>query len=99
MISKIHAFQTSDNQTFSTIEAARAHELEIFITSKGQVPTEPNGVAEFLIINAEKVMDLLSTKANSRPAARKVNKPKTPKQKPEKPTQHPLEPAQPSLKV
>ncbi len=99
MITKSQSFTTSDNTIHATIEAARQHELSFFIGNQKEPFQNSTEMAAFLIIHAEKVMDLLSTKAGSRPAARKVNKPKTPKQKPEKPTQHPLEPAQPSLKV
>jgi hypothetical protein len=74
MINKVQSFHTTDGVIHATIDAAKTHELQSFI-SKGDLPTGPSAqqIAEFLIANDEKVIDLLSTKASSRPAARKVN--------------------------
>jgi hypothetical protein len=81
------AFETTDKQTFGTVELARQHELELLIVAK--LPDAVLGrekddkivreLAQFLNENADAMVvdalvDLLTMKATSRPKARKKNR-------------------------
>jgi hypothetical protein len=82
MIQKTIAFETTDKQTFGTVELARQHELELLIVAK--LPDAVLGrekddkivreLAQFLNENADALVDLLTMKATSRPKARKKNR-------------------------
>lgn len=72
MIEFTKAFKTSDGETFATIELAQRHELDLLIGDK--VPdASVDEMINVLMANAEKVVDILTTKPNSRPKARKAH--------------------------
>lgn len=68
MITKITAFRATDGQTFETIEEVKLHELSTLMDA-----TPISDIPKFLVKHAEKVMDILTTKSNSKTAARKIN--------------------------
>lgn len=81
MIQRTKSFTTSDNQSFLNLEDAQKHELETLFQSTeagdaGPARTAENAVyaVAFVMKNAERVIDILTTKGNSRAKARKVNK-------------------------
>lgn len=81
MITKTAAFQTSDQKTHATLEEAQQHELEILLTPAGFDEETPK-ICQQLVQVADKVVDILTTTATSKPRARKVNggtKKRTPK--------------------
>lgn len=83
-MTKTKSYKTTDGQLFEDINAARQHELLSVIVSG----LKPNGqennfddadhkaICKCIVDNADKIIDLLTTKATSRPAARKVNRKK-----------------------
>jgi hypothetical protein len=74
MITKTQSFTTSDKQIFATIEEAQQHELYTFLkTLEMGADDDETKIAAKLLSNKDKIIDLLTTKANSRPAARKAN--------------------------
>lgn len=84
MIQKTQAFKSSDGAIHSVLEAAQHAELVLLIL-KG-TPTEAERklcdiVVGQLIANKAKVIDILTTTANSIPAARAVNGGKKPRKK------------------
>lgn len=90
MITKTKSYSTTDGSIFATVELAQKHELEAFLTDKlqGALATRAEPFANLLIENSDEIINLLTLKASSRPAARKVNRKKS------KPV---AEPAQTSL--
>lgn len=86
MIQKTRSYTTTDGTIHATIEQAREHELLSLTTLEidNSRPTEVDGFSEqqvavickFMVANAEAIIDLLTTKATSRPAARKSNRKK-----------------------
>ena len=81
MISKIVAFKSSDGQTFDTLEKVQQHEIELILNTalpdnvkvSGNPTVHIELAAKTIIKHAEKVIDILTTKGGSRPAARKAN--------------------------
>lgn len=83
-MTKTKSYKTTDGQLFEDINAARQHELFSVVVSG----LKPNGqennfddadhksICKCIVDNADKIIDLLTTKATSRPAARKVNRKK-----------------------
>jgi hypothetical protein len=92
------AFVCSDQNVFSTLALAQEHEL-ILILKECPPPANNNptdheiksAVANHLLDNAVKIVDILTTKKTSRPAGRAINgnkrprKPKVENQKEQKP--------------
>jgi hypothetical protein len=84
MIQKTIAFETSDKQTFGTVELARQHELELLIAKQfafsPKADQSPADCIDLLAAsineNSEALIDILTMKATSRPKARRVNKKK-----------------------
>ena len=72
MIQKIMAFKTDDGLTHASVELAKDHEMRLLF-DKCTGLTEPNTAAAFVLNNADHVKDILTMKANSKPAARKIN--------------------------
>jgi hypothetical protein len=75
MIEFTKAFLTSDSKTHSTLEEAKRHELDILWSEKirSDEGLQSKTVAEWLLENADKIVDILTTTASSKPRARKVN--------------------------
>lgn len=73
MITRSKSYTTSDNQSFLNIEDAQRHELEALLTDAGPLST-PAAIANVIVNKSEQVVDILTTKGNSRAKARKVNK-------------------------
>jgi len=75
MIEHVKSFKTSDGTIHSSIAGAQAHELGTFLNGKiditGQEPTMD--IAKVLVEHKEKIVDLLTLSATSRPKARKAN--------------------------
>jgi len=66
------AYKVGD-QAYSTLEEAQAVELQtILLPAEGFSAYD---LAVFVLQNRAKVLDILTTKANSRPKRRKINKP------------------------
>ena len=89
MIQKTQSFQTSDGTIHPTIEKAKERELLLLMNeADGLAKNDPTNdgikdvLIEHLIINQERVVDILTTKASSKPKARAINggrKVRTPK--------------------
>lgn len=83
MIAKTSAYKTSDDKTFENLALAQEHELELLLK---QVHPDLNAeaICQKLVTESARVLDILSTRANSRPKARAVNgatrKKRTPKE-------------------
>lgn len=79
-ITKSKSFTTTDGAIHPTIEAAREHELLALVTKNlplVQVEEEDQkSVCQFLIEHADTIVNMLTLKATSRPAARRPRKPK-----------------------
>jgi len=72
MITHTKAFKTSTGKTFDTLEAAQIEEIESIVGSGG-VPETVNTAAVRIVADKSRVLDILSTKENSRTRARKIN--------------------------
>ena len=73
MIEFTKAYKTTDGQTHATLEDAKSHELTLLFCDT-RVPTDTE--AHFILTvqeNADRIIDILSTTATSKPRARKVN--------------------------
>lgn len=79
MLEKVASFKTSSGKTFENLADAQAEELKALL--KVEQPT----IIEAIISNADKIVDILTTKAGSHLKARKNRKARTPKPEPEKP--------------
>lgn len=87
MITKSKSFTTSDNQIFGTIELAQQHELEVFLTTSKEFASKfpenvvmdnlAKAVASAIIAAKDEIVNLLTLKSTSRPAARKPKKKKS----------------------
>lgn len=74
MITKALAFQTSDGQTHASLAAAQSHEMQILLESLVMTESTPNeDVANWIISNCDKLIDILTTKPTSKVRARKIN--------------------------
>ncbi len=79
MIERTQAFKTSDGANHSSLEEAKIHELAIVITPAGEdlesiVGTTSKKIAEDIVrMFSDRVVDILTTSATSKPRARKVN--------------------------
>jgi hypothetical protein len=80
MIEFTKSYKTSDGQVFGTIEEAQKHELSVLflphpILQATGLPSEPmnDWIAEMVLDNKETIIDILTTKSNSKPKARKAN--------------------------
>lgn len=75
MITKTQAFQTSDNKTHASLEEAQKWEIAILgeATQLAAVGNNREEVAKWILANAPKLLDILTTKSTSKPRARKVN--------------------------
>jgi len=92
MIEFIKSYACSDGNVFATLERAQEHEIISLLkknignqTDLGPVVLEPATVtaaAVILVSNADKVVDILTTTAKSRPKARKINGGKKTRKKP-----------------
>lgn len=78
MIKAIKAYQVSDGSTAATLEEAQTKELELLMAASEYMPYEGEklelpDVAKMVVAERDKVLDILTTGPNSRPARRKVN--------------------------
>jgi len=76
MITKQPAFMVTDGALFASVEAAQLHELTHFLDQDEftkDVALNPKALAELLLANKDKLVDLLTMKASSHPKARKAN--------------------------
>lgn len=73
MIQKTQAFKTSDGQAFEKISEAQQHELVLLLNPDTSALEHMNEIAVVLLANADKVVDILTTKPNSIAKARSVN--------------------------
>lgn len=73
MITKTPAFQTSDNKTFPSLDEAQRHEIALTLHLDPGAPPEKQ-LLDAIMSAREKIADILTTKPNSRPKARKANK-------------------------
>ncbi len=74
MIEKVVAYKSSDGKTFGTIEEVQAHELSLLfkIEDFGGAPVVDR-VASAILRDKDKIVDILTTTATSKPTARKIN--------------------------
>ena len=83
MIQKTQSFQTSDGKIHSTISEAQRHEIvELIKEIESPELTAVDRIAEHLVNHQDRVVDILTTKATSKPKARAINggrKVRTPK--------------------
>lgn len=73
MIERATAYKSSDGAMFNELAACQKHEIEILWPHDSAAPEQ---VAIWVMENAVKIVDVLTTNAKSRPKARKVNKKK-----------------------
>ena len=76
MISKTVSFKTTDGKIHASIEDAQRHEIVSFFNRDLETPIENYTtleVANFIMDNRDRMVDLLTTKANSKPKARAIN--------------------------
>ena len=71
MITFTKAYQTSDGETYATLREAQICKLSALLIGINKPSWEE--IIESMVINADKVVDILTTKANSKPRARKAN--------------------------
>jgi hypothetical protein len=69
MIQAVKAHTDSAGNLHATIEAAQTAEVKILLDAN----TNPSDLAGYIVENADKFVDILTTTESSRPAARKVN--------------------------
>jgi len=87
MIPKTQSFQTSDGKIWETIQLAQRHELiclmdETLDNKDEMLKRVKEAIADHLVISQDRVVDILTTKASSKPKARSINggtKKRTPK--------------------
>ena len=78
MIRSVKAYTDSKGNTHPSLEAAQTAEIQILLDAadngipSGQ-PMSANIYANYIVANADKFVDVLTTTEKSRPAARKVN--------------------------
>lgn len=73
MIQKTTSFKTSDGTLCETVEAAQQIEMSTYLKECDLGVTEIGVLAEALIKAKDKIIDILTMKATSKPRARKVN--------------------------
>ena len=75
MIEFTKAFKTSDEATHATLEAAQTHELSLLFRTESKQETGFNleNLCNLVMKHREKIVDILSTTASSRPKARRIN--------------------------
>lgn len=75
MITRTNAFLTSDNATHASLEAAQARELELLCEETDNEATGQfrTNICKWIVANAEKVVDILTTTATSKVKARRIN--------------------------
>lgn len=86
MITKVKSFAASDGSIHPSLEAAQTCEVRILL-GECETELEPavrESFAIYMVKNATRFADVLTTRATSRPATRKVNGGK--KEKKAKPT-------------
>lgn len=94
MIEFTKAFKTTDGETHASLEDAKRHELvNIFLGQQlpesDQAQKAADDAAQTVLDAADKIVDILTTTASSKPRARKVNggtKPRKAKTPPTPPT-------------
>jgi hypothetical protein len=75
MLTFVKAYQTSDGQTHASLEAAQQHEISEMLADGNPLPTPTHlpDIAKMIMDHRDKILDILTTKPSSRPAARKAN--------------------------
>lgn len=75
MITKVNAYQSSDGTAHSSLEEAQKSEIKsLFKNEEGYEDSDAlNDIVDAIILNAEAIVDILTTTPTSKPKARKVN--------------------------
>lgn len=73
MITKTNAFQTSDEKQFPTLEEAQIHEIACLLPEEQDSLNWQRDVADKLLKQKDKLLDILTTGPRSKPKARKIN--------------------------
>jgi hypothetical protein len=73
MIIKTHGFQSSDGTIHGSLPEAQKAELLALLTKAYNEDDIIGGVADHLVANQEKVIDILTMTPKSKPRARKIN--------------------------
>jgi hypothetical protein len=72
MITKVPSFRTTKGEVFASLEEAQAAELLALLTpEQGNAPD--TALIRMILLNQERVIDILTTAPSSLPKARKVN--------------------------
>lgn len=66
MIEFTKSYKTVDGEVFPTVEAAQKHAIGVTLNVNSEI-------AETIVKNKDKVVDILTTTANSKPKARKLH--------------------------
>jgi hypothetical protein len=87
VISFIKSYQTSDSNVFPTLALAQEHELILLLKPVGLTGANDgeatiNRVAKCILENAPQIVDILTTKSNSKPKARAANGGRKPRKNP-----------------
>lgn len=77
MIKQIKAYQVSDGSTAATLEEAQTRELALLFAGEGERFQNnvdlTQHIAAIICDKRERIVDILTTGPNSRPARRKIN--------------------------
>ena len=73
MISKTQAYASSTGAIFATLEEAQRDELVALFSAESGLNWTPDEIAERIIEQSARILDILSTTKRSRPARRLVN--------------------------
>ncbi len=93
MIQFTRSFCCSDGNVFSSLTLAQKHELGKLIKDTVGQSVEnlsPTSAADIIVAHADKVIDILTTTATSRPKARKANGGRKPRKTLAAPVNQPL---------
>lgn len=79
MITFVKAFKTEDGKTHATIEEAQRYEIASMLLEARPISVATSGdqqysdVAQWMVENSTKIVDVLTTKPTSKPRARSIN--------------------------
>jgi len=73
MITHTKAYKTSTGKTFDTLDKAQADEINMLLFPEPIEKVDSYTLSDKIVANKDKIMDILSTKENSRTRARKIN--------------------------
>lgn len=74
MIEQVKSYKTSDGKSFFELVEAQAHEIVLIVEKVPGVGDMVSGeIASAIVQQKDRIVDILTTTASSRPKARRVN--------------------------